>query len=94
MTTYCLITKRGDELAGFQPIVGSNVQDAIMFTFGVLTERTRNDATMFAAIGVEWVLEEGLRNLEDVGTPAGPEIGRWKLIDGENGPDLKWIDAS
>lgn len=91
MTTYCLITVRGEELAGFQPIVGSQEQDAIMFSFGLLAERTRNDATTFAALGVEWVLEKGLRDLEDIETPAGSEVGRWKLVGSVLDPNLKWF---
>ena len=94
MTTYCLITVRGDELAGFQPVRGSKVEDVINFTFGVLSERTKHDPTMFAALGVEWVLERGLRDLEDMDTPAGPEIGRWKLVGSMADPDLKWFGAA
>lgn len=58
MTTYSLITVRDDKLAGIQPIRGSKLEDVINFTFGVLSERTESDAAMFAALGVEWVLEK------------------------------------
>ena len=94
MTTYCLITKRGDELAGFQPVRGSKVEDVIHFTFGVLSERTKHDAMMFAALGIEWVVECGLRDLEDLNTPAGPEVGRWKMVGDVADPDLKGFGAA
>ena len=94
MTTYCLITVRDNELAGFQPIIGTEEQDAIMFTFGVLSERTRADPKMFAALGVEWILEMGLRDLKDLNASAGPEVGRWKLVGNTEDPDLKWFGAS
>jgi hypothetical protein len=91
MTTYCLITKRSDTLAGFQPVLGERAEDVINFTFGLLTERTKSDPTLFAALGVEWVLEEGLRDLNDLDTPAGREIGRWKMVGSLADPDLKWF---
>lgn len=94
MTTYCLITKRGNELAGLQPVRGSKIDDVINFTFGVLTERTNSNPMMFAALGVEWVLEEGLRDLRELDTPAGREIGRWKMVGSLADPDLKWFGAS
>lgn len=94
MTTYCLITKRGADLAGFQPVKGGKLDDVINFTFGVLTERTKADPMMFAALGVEWVLEEGLRDLQDLDKPAGRELGRWKMVGSLADPDLKWFGAS
>lgn len=94
MTTYCLITKRGDDLAGFQPVQGGKPEDVINFTFGVLTERIKSDPMMFAVLGVEWVLEEGWRDVQDLDTPAGREIGRWKMVGSLADPDLKWFGAS
>lgn len=94
MTNYCLITMREDQIAGLQPIRGGKVEDVINFTFGVLTERTKSDATMFAALGVEWIVEEGLRNLEDLDKPAGSEVGRWKMVGSRADPDLKWFGQS
>lgn len=94
MTTYCLITKRADTLAGFQPVNGSRVEDVINFTFGLLVERTQSDPMLFAALDVEWILEEGLRDLEDLDTPAGREIGRWKMVGSLADPDLKWFGAN
>ena len=91
MTTYCLITVRGGELAGFQPIVGSREQDAVIFSFGMLTERTRNHTRTLASVGVEWVLEEGVREMEALDKPAGRQIGRWKLVGGRVDADLRWF---
>ncbi len=94
MTTYCLITKHSDTLAGFQPVKGSRVEDVINFTFGILVERTKADPMLFATLGVEWILEEGLRDLNDLDPPAGREIGRWKMVGSLADPDLKWFGAT
>lgn len=94
MATYCLITMRGEDLAGLQPVRGSKVEDVINFSFGVLTERIKSDPMMFAALNVEWVLEEGLRDLQNLDTPAGREVGRWKMVGSQAEPDLKWIGAA
>lgn len=93
MKTFSLVTIRESEVAGLQPIVGGEERDAISFTFGVLTERITGRGAMFYQLGVEWLLEEGVRTPQEIDLPAGRELGRWKLTGDEADPDLKWVSA-
>ena len=91
MKTFSLITVRGRKIAGLQPIVGGEEGGAIAFSFGMLTERIAGHGEMFHHLGVEWLLEEGVRLPHEIDLPAGREIGRWKLTGSASDPDLAWF---
>jgi hypothetical protein len=51
MTTYNLITMLGDQVSGIEPIICADQQDAVAYSCGVLTERTRAHAEFYATSG-------------------------------------------
>lgn len=93
MHTYNLITMLGDQVSGLEPIVSADQQDAVAYSCGVLTERTKSHAEMYANLGVHWVIEEGNRALADATVPAGRRVGGWRLVFSGGQPKLMWADA-
>lgn len=93
MTTYNLITMLGEQVSGIEPIVCEDQQDAVAYSCGVLTERTKIHAEMYANLGVHWMIEEGERFLGDATVPAGRNVGAWRLVFSEGRPRLMWADA-
>ena len=92
MTTYNLITLLGDQVSGIEPIICTDQQDAVAFSCGVLTERTKVHGEMYANLGVRWMVEEGERFLGDATVPAGRKVGTWKLVFSGGQPKLTWAN--
>lgn len=92
MTTYNLITMHGDQVSGIEPIICDMQQDAVAFSCGVLTERTRAHAEMYPNLSVHWLVEEGERHLGDATIPAGRKVGTWKLVFSSGRQKLAWTD--
>ena len=92
MTTYNLITMHGDQVSAIEPIICDVQQDAVAFSCGVLTERTKAHAEMYANLGVHWMIEEGERFLGDATVPAGRRVGIWRLAFAQGQPRLVWGD--
>ncbi|PZT98597.1 MAG: hypothetical protein DI624_07255 [Brevundimonas sp.] len=92
MTTYNLITMLGDQVSGIEPIVCDVQQDAVAYSCGVLTERTRVHAEMYANLGVHWTIDEGERSLGDATVPADRRVGTWRLAFAGGQPRLVWAD--
>lgn len=83
MRTFNLVTLLGDQVSGLEPIVCADQREAIAYSCGVLTERTKSHGEMFAGQGVRWIVEEGERSLRAPSLVAGPLVGTWKvMIDG------------
>ena len=93
MTTYNLITMHGDQVSGIEPIICEAQQDAVAYSCGVLTERTRVHAEMYANLGVYWSLEEGQRHLGNATVPAGRRVGEWRLVLSGGQTKLAWSDS-
>ncbi|MET3780153.1 hypothetical protein ABIC32_000783 [Brevundimonas sp. 1080] len=93
MTTYNLITMLGDQVSGIEPIVCDVQQDAVAYSCGVLTERTKAHAEMYANLSVHWLVEEGERFLGDATIPAGRAVGIWKLVLSGGRLKLAWADG-
>lgn len=90
MRTFNLVTLLHDQVSGIEPIVCVDQREAVAYSCGVLTERTKSQGEMFANLGVCWVVEEGERSLSDLTLVAGPVVGAWTvMIDGER-PRLDW----
>ncbi|WP_338577679.1 hypothetical protein V8J38_01910 [Brevundimonas olei] len=92
MNTYNLITLLRDQVSGIEPIICNDQQDAVAFSCGVLTERTKAHGEMYANLGVRWMVEEGERFLGDATVPAGRKVGTWKLAFSGGQPKLTWAD--
>lgn len=92
MTTYNLITMLGDHVFGIEPVICNDQQNAVAFSCGVLTERTKAHAEMYANLGVRWMVEEGERFLGDATVPAGRKVGTWRLVFCGGQPKLTWAD--
>jgi len=82
----------GDQVSGIEPIICNDQQDAVAFSCGVLTERTKAHAEMYANLGVGWTVEEGERFLGDAMVPAGRKVGTWKLVVSGGQSKLTWAD--
>lgn len=92
MTTFNLITMLGDQVSGIEPIICDVQQDAVAFSCGVLTERTKVHAEMYANLGIRWTVEEGERFLGEATIPAGRTVGTWKLVLSDGRLKLTWAD--
>lgn len=92
MRTFNLVTLLRDQVSGIEPIICTDQQDAVAFSCGVLTERTKAHGKMYANLGVRWMVEEGERLLGDATVPAGRKVGNWKLIFCGGQPKLTWAD--
>lgn len=92
MTTYNLITMLGDQISGIEPIICDVQRDAVAYSCGVLTERTKAHAEMYANVGVHWEVEQGERLLGDATIPAGRKVGTWKLVLSGGRLKLAWAD--
>ena len=79
MCIYNLITMVREQVSGIEPIICADQQDAVAYSCGVLTERTKAHAEMYANLGVHWFVEEGERSLADATVSAGRRIGNWRL---------------
>lgn len=93
MITYNLITMLGDQISGIEPIICEVQQDAVVYSYGTLTERTRVHAEMYANLGVYWYLEEGQRHLGNATVPAGRRVGEWRLVLSGGHAKLAWSDS-
>ncbi len=93
MTIFNLITMLGDQVSGIEPIICGDQQDAVAYSCGALTERTKVHAEMYANLGVHWSLEEGERSLGDATVPAGRRVGTWRLVFSGGNARLMWADA-
>lgn len=92
MTIFNLITMLGEQVSGIEPIICGDQQDAVAYSCGVLTERTKAHAEMYANLNVHWSLEEGERSLGDATVPAGRKVGTWRLVFSGGQPKLVWAD--
>ena len=92
MLTFNLITMLGDQISGIEPIICGDQQDAVAYSCGVLTERTKAHAEMYANLSVHWLMEEGERSLGDATVPAGRRVGTWRLVFSGGQPKLAWAD--
>ncbi|WEK39589.1 MAG: hypothetical protein P0Y50_13785 [Candidatus Brevundimonas colombiensis] len=92
MTIFNLITMLGERVSGIEPIICGDQQDAVAYSCGALTERTKAHAEMYANLNVHWSLEEGERSLGDATVPAGRKVGTWQLVFSGGQPKLVWAD--
>ena len=79
MQTFNLVTMLGDQVSGLEPIVCGCPQEAIAYSCGILTERTKGHADMYANLAVRWMVEEGTRSPDDPATPLGRTLGTWSV---------------
>lgn len=94
MRTFNLVTLLADQVSGIEPIICVDQREAVAYSCGVLTERTKSHGEMFANLGVRWVVVEGERSLSDLTLVAGPVVGAWTvMIDGER-PRLDWTTGT
>ena len=90
MRTFNLVTLLGDQVSGLEPIVCADRREAVAYSCGVLTERTKSHGEMFASLGVRWVVEEGERSLSDPELAAGLVVGTWTTVVLGERPRLDW----
>lgn len=90
MRTFNLVTLLGDQVSGLEPIVCADQREAVAYSCGVLTERTKSHGEMFANQGVRWVVEEGERSLSNPTRPGGPVVGAWTVVFAEGQLKLDW----
>lgn len=92
MLTFNLITMLGEQVSGFEPIICGDQQDAVAYSCGVLTERTKAHAEMYVNLSVHWSLEEAERSLGDATVSAGRKVGTWRLVFSGGQAKLAWAD--
>lgn len=90
MRTFNLVTLLGDQVSGLEPIVCADQREAVAYSCGVLTERTKSHGAMFANQGVRWVVEEGERSLSDPTLPADRVVGTWAVVIADGQLKLDW----
>src|SRR3989344_4190692 len=92
MCIYNLITMVREQVSGIEPSICAGQHDAVAYSCGVLTERTKAHAEMYANLGVHWFVEEGERSLADATVSAGRRIGTWRLVFSGGQMKLVWAD--
>ena len=94
MRTFNLVTLLHDQVSGIEPIVCVDQREAVAYSCGVLTERTKSHGEMFANLGVRWLVEEGERSLNNLERAAGPVVGIWGLVRAGAHFRLDWIASA